>query len=1105
MPPDFQKKVHCLDPRRYGRILTCFYLALCPVALIANSDYSHDIGDVVTPLIESYCVDCHGDKKSKGDLNLEEVLQEGSVADNFRTWERVIDMLEFEDMPPPEEDNQPSDAERSSLIGTIGGTLDDYIQRNAGDPGKIALRRLTSAEYAYTIEDLTGLDLDLEKTFVGEAVGGEGFSNVGDVQFMQDSSLERYLAAAKTVTSHAVIGAGPLFFYQDPGKTGQELSAINRIRDIYQNNGFRTGAGEGAKAYGTDMYEKAFFVAWRYRYRKALEDPEITLPRLAEAEGISTHFATHIWSVLTQKAPRFPSSNIVSAWKALPVPAKSDKFSEATVRRACSELYTKLLNWQKTLAASTQDDEEYPVLTTDPFQANKSHAFNVSMNRSVDTDLLEFEIRIQAADDNEEINPVVIWRNARMQILPAPGEETYDLPLRELVTAETAARLKFGVGRNGVEVGSDDFVSLGQILMTIRLTQPARVAGIRFKVDAVIDVVAGDDCLVRCEVTDGNNARETISSTGAASALLSDPDSPQMVSWTSGIFDFAQNLAQVSHREATPSDRDWIPAPFDNTYNKPERNYYHTAIKYHRDDRFLTENILDRQTARQLDLAWTDLLTAFDYHDTIYRFILKKYQLEGPGESIAEVDRDWIEGLGYPEREYAKILYEDFVYKQWQLDKAEAGHLKDAIQFAEQAWRRPLARQDEKRLKSYYRRLKAEKGLDHEKAIRALLARVLVAPEFLYRIESPVKRAPIVALSDFEMASRLSYFLWSSKPDDALLEAAAKGELSNPEQLASQARRMLKDPKARRLSVEFFGQWLGFYRFDDYAGIDTGTFPNFDGPLKTSMYEESIRFFEYLLVEDRPVDEILFADYAFLNQRLATHYGIPWEETNTASDKLRQVEGVQKYHRGGLLRLGTVLAVTSAPQRTSAVKRGDWVLRRILGTPTPPPPADVGSIPAEEVLPDGLTVRERLEAHRLDSSCVNCHTKIDPLGFALENFNPVGQWRASYGDGGKIDTMGILDDGTEIADFDGLSEYLKREKATFHRNFSRKLLGYALGRREIISDRLLIDKMLETLEDDKRISTLISLIVKSDQFRHQRGQPIESAMKAKQGRDQSKI
>jgi hypothetical protein len=524
--------------------------------------------------------------------------------------------------------------------------------------------------------------------------------------------------------------------------------------------------------------------------------------------------------------------------------------------------------------------------------------------------------------------------------------------------------------------------------------------------------------------------------------------------------------------------------PFDNTYNTAERNYFHTAIKYHRDDDFLCENVLDEGAVAELDGAWGDLLTAFDYHDTIFRFIRDKYSLETPGETVDSANREWVQSIEYPQREYLEILLADYELQQGRLRNAMEDHIQEVLNFAEVAWRRPLKRSEEKRLKSFYARLRKEKTLSHQEAARAVLSRILVAPEFLYRIERPKGKTQIVALSDYEMASRLSYFIWSSMPDAALVQAAAQGELSSPEGLAAQVRRMLEDPKSRRLATEFFGQWFGFYRFDGYAGIDTGRFAFFDQDLKNDLYEESIRFFEYLLTQDRPVDEILSADYTFLNARLAEHYNIPWK-SDTGEWLLR--EGLGLSNRGGLLRLGSVLAITSAPLRTSAVKRGDWVLRRVLGTPTPPPPADVGSIPAEEVLPDGNTVRERLEAHRSDASCVNCHTKIDPLGFALETYNPVGQWRDAYADGGKIDTTGILEDGTEIADFDGLLKYLERERTTFRRNLCRKLLGYALGRSEMISDRLLIDKMLDTLEDDNRFSSLITQIVTSEQFRYQRG------------------
>jgi hypothetical protein len=1073
-------------------------MALCLPLLIAttppaeaaeNSNFDSRLVSDVKPLLEEYCFACHSDEKTKGDVNLQRLLDGESIAEHFKTWELVIDMLEFEDMPP-EEEPQPSADQRAQVIESLGEIIEKTVHLNAGDPGPVTLRRLTSAEYAYTIKDLTGLDLDLEKSFVGEAVGGEGFSNVGEVQFVQDAILERYLEAAKKVASHAIVGSGPLVFYQDPGKTGQEISAINRIKRLYRQHGFRTGAGEGAKAYGLEQYEKAFFAAWRFKHRSGQEIEKVSLASLAAQEGISVEFLTHIWETLSDGKPTFPSSEIIQSWQSLPGPGRAD---EAFVREQCRQLYDKLFSWQKTLAASTQDDEEYPVLTDDPFKANRSHNFAVRLNAAEGSDFNAFEIRVRTADSNSSQSPAVLWKNPRIEFRDSDGK-AQSMPLADMVTEDTAKALRFGQGVGGASIDAHDFLVLGDQMLTIHFVEPEGSGRAVFKAAAIIDVESGDDTLVRCEVTDGSFGRETISSTGAASALLASPDSPNLPEWETGIRDFARNLAQVSHREPTPSDRDWIPAPFDNTYNKPERNYFHTAIKYHRDDRFLIENMLGPNLREELERAWTDLLTAFDYHDTIFRFVLKKYQIEAPGTAIEAADPPWISQQGEPQRGYLLNLYEDFHAKQARLESARTGHLLDVVAFAEEAWRKPLTELQRERLSDFYEYLVDEKQQNHESAIRSLIARVLVAPDFLYRVEAPKKQAPIVALSDFALANRLSYFLWSSKPDKALLDAAVRGELVDPDNLAAQAKRMLADPKSRRLATEFFGQWFGFYRFDDFTGIDAEHFPGFSVDLKVSLYDESVSFFEYIIAQDRPLDEILFADYTFLNGSLAEHYGIPWEESDEPSqDSLIRVEGVSDYNRGGLLRQGSILAVTSAPLRTSAVKRGDWVLRRVLGTPTPPPPADAGSIPAEESTGDGLTLRERLEAHRSDESCVNCHMRIDPLGFALEQYDPVGQWRENYGDGGAIDTSGILKDGTEITGFSGLADYLGREKATFHRNLSRKLLGYALGRSEIVSDRLLIDKMMESLDSDNRLSTLVALIVTSEQFRHQRGNPPEYA------------
>jgi hypothetical protein len=489
----------------------------------------------VNPLVNAYCVDCHGKEKTEGDLNLEELINGISIAKDFKTWELVAEMLEFEDMPPPEESEQPSSKERSAAIGSIGETLESYMREFAGDPGEVRLRRLTSAEYAYSIQDLTGLDLYLEKDFADEAVGGEGFSNVGSVQFMQDSNLERYLAAAKRVASHAIIGAGPLRFYEDPGLTGQELSAINRIRKIYRENGFRTGAGEGANAYGIEMYEKAFFVAWKFRHRKTLGLRGIDLADLAKEEGVSVVFAKSLWNTLNQRSPGFPTRNIVDAWNRIPAPTGDSNVSETEIRMKCSELYQYLFDWQKTLAASSIDDEEYPVLTDDSFVAKESHSFSVGINRENDSELLEFEIRVMVPDDDQGLQPAIVWKNPTMRILPEPGGESYDQPLRELVDSVTAEQLKFGQGPNGAEIGPDDFVVYGRKSMAISVVLPTKLSRVQFRVDVELNVELGDDCIARIEVTDGSSAGETVSSTGAASALLSNPDSPQLVEWTSGI------------------------------------------------------------------------------------------------------------------------------------------------------------------------------------------------------------------------------------------------------------------------------------------------------------------------------------------------------------------------------------------------------------------------------------------------------------------------------------------------------------------------------------------------------------------------------------------
>ena len=1066
-----------------GSMLLLVALFLGPCIAAEGESSALDFHKTVAPLAQQYCVECHSDKKAKGDLNLEAMLGRLAFAADFKSWERVVQMLEEGEMPP-EKKPQPEDGQRRLLISVLRGQLEEAVQRDAGDPGRVVLRRLTSAEYAYTILDLTGLDLGLERLLAGDAVGGEGFSNVGDVQFVQDSTVERYLDAAKRVASHALIGAGPLQFYRDPGRTGQELSAIQRIQEIYRQHGFRTGAGEGAEAFGLELYPKAFYAAWRYRFRHELETADVTLPELAAREGIEPGFLQHVWSVLNDQTIRFPASEIVSRWQALPAPVSGEQATEdLKVRSACADVYRLLREWQGALAVNSSDDEESPVLTEGKFRPSLSHSFRVRVDWAPGA--LEAKLLVSVTPADRDSSPVVVWKQPRISFRKTGAGRARPRPLKELLSEETARRLGFGSGIEGADVGPSDFVTRGRFDLSVLIPVPEGSASALLTVEARLDPGQGDAGPVRCVISDGMVEGETVASTGASSALLADPDGAEIAAWTAGADEFARKLPQVSHREPAPSDRDPIPAPFDNTYNTPERNAFHYDIKYHRDDQFLTEHLLGPDDREALEQAWADLFSSFDYYGTYLRFVAKKFEIDLDGKGLADLTPEWIESLNEEPRGHVRRLHAEHGRMIDRLADAQALHVDEAILWAARAWRRPLTSSEEDRLRSFYRTLRDEVGMEHSEALSGLLARILMAPPFLYKIESPRDAEGIVPLTDWELASRLSYFLWSSLPDAELMRVAAAGELRDPDELERQARRMLRAPKARRLAAEFFGQWFGFYRFDQYRGVDTGRFPEFTDRLKGAMHDEAVSFFEYLVREDRPVDEILFADYAFLNRELAGLYGV--EDADAPTNRLARVEGVGRFRRGGLLQLGAVLTVTSAPLRTSAVKRGDWVLRRVLGTPVPTPPADVGSIPADDVLGDGKTVRERLEAHRRDVSCVNCHSRMDPLGFALEHFDPIGRWRDTYRDGKEIDASGTLNDGTEISGLEELRGYLRGRKDTFQRNVCVKLLGYALGRSAAISDRPLIDHMTGGIAADPRFSSLVIQIVTSPQFRTQRG------------------
>lgn len=367
-----------------------------------------------------------------------------------------------------------------------------------------------------------------------------------------------------------------------------------------------------------------------------------------------------------------------------------------------------------------------------------------------------------------------------------------------------------------------------------------------------------------------------------------------------------------------------------------------------------------------------------------------------------------------------------------------------------------------------------------ETGIEVALSYLLISPEFLFRVqrEPTGLTAPTpYPLSDIELASRLSFFLWGSLPDDELLELAEAGRLSDPAVLGAQAERMLEDRRSWALTENFAGQWL-YLRNLDSVTPDARLFPDFDDNLRQAFRKETELFFDRIVREDRSVLELLRADETFLNERLAKHYGIP----HVYGSHFRRVKLDPQYRRGGLLRQGSLLSVTSYATRTSPVLRGKWVLENILGTPPPPPPPDIPALSDSKVAAD-LPVRERLAQHRADPTCAACHRAIDPIGFALENYDAVGRWR-ELESGGPIDVTGSLPDGRPITGIEGLETGLLEHPELFVSTLSEKLLTYAIGRGHDPNDAPAIRRVVREAKDaDYRFSAIIRAIVTSVPFR----------------------
>ncbi len=1001
----------------------------------------------VQPFLQTYCVTCHGGEKPEADLDLSPYTSVDRVIAGFSYWDLVLEKLEAAEMPPDKAKKHPSDAQRDEVVAWIHALRKDEAAKSAGDPGPVLARRLSNAEYDYTIRDLTGVDIRPTKEFPVDPANQAGFDNSGESLAMSPALVKKYLQAARTVADYLVLQPEGFAFAPHPvvADTDRDKYSVLRIVDFY-------------KRQPTD-YADYFAAAWRYQNRAALGRPQATLAEVAADAKVSAKYLGTIWTTLTTREDVGPGAKLQAMWRALPAPGAG---ADTLVRERCVQMRDYVLQLREKLVPEVKN-----------LVADKTGIQNGSQT-------------------------LVMWKNRQM----AANRRKYD-PAALHVEGATVATS--GPEKKMEATEPDD--------------APAKPAAKPEK-NPVAAVRMGGNFLAPAITTTGTSATFKMA---AAKHRGSDPD----------LLVPADPAARAKYEAAFARFADVFPDAFYITerarvYLDAEKEQklagrllsagLHSMTGYFRDDGPLYDLVLDDAGRRELDALWQEfdfsaaipvrMHTSFVWFERTdsgfmrdeefdpYRPEDKSVTTQAKIRKLGELYLAKAVRNGASEA-VQQAIREHFAHvaasNLW-LDEARAAavpkHLQALEDFAARAWRRPLTAHGRATLREFYRVEREQNGVDHEEAMRDSIVAVLMSPHFNYRIDLVASATELVKpgvglLSDYALASRLSYFLWSSMPDAELLAHAAAGDLHRPEVLAAQARRMTQDARVRRLATEFAGNWLDFRRFEEHNAVDRERFPTFDNDLRTAMFEEPLRFFTDVAQNDRSVLNFLYGDYTFVNAPLAKHYGM---SVAPAPGEWVRVDDAGRYERGGLLPMSVFLTANSPGLRTSPVKRGYWVVRRVFGERIPPPPPQVPALPSDEKSLGDLTLRDTLARHRADKTCAACHARFDSFGLVFEGYGPVGERRDKDFAGHVVDTRAPFPGGSEGAGLAGLRTYIRDHRQNdFVDNLCRKLLAFGLGRTLQLSDDELVAQMKAQLAaSDYRFGVLVESIVTSPQFRTKR-------------------
>ena len=1022
-------------PLRRLIVLTCGLFL--PFASLSADDYV----EKVLPILKDSCLNCHSTKKQKGDVDLEQFASVADIRRSPKVWEAVLEQVASGEMPPKKE-KALSTAAKKTLLDWTRLTLEGIALANAGDPGPVVLRRLSNSEYTYAIQDLTRVpSLDPAREFPVDGSAGEGFTNVGAALVMSPGLLSKYLDAGKDVAQHAVLLPDGIAFSDKTTKrdwTNEKIAAIKAFYARYSVAGkVESVLVQGNKVDlvgGAGRLPIELYLSATLTHRDVLRSGRKTVEQVAQELGLNARYLGALWTSMNGDTASIFLDPIRADWrKALPadvpVLAASIKAWQASLWRFGAIGHIGKVNgpkgWQ---------------LPVDPVVAREDFRVAIPAGDSPKVYLTSANLHSDRAS--------LVWSKARVVVKGKP-DAAVAIPAGKPSGPNTVIEVALPAGLPKgaeflVECHLPKEASGAACVQAWVTTTPSAVSGRIFPTGAPINKKKGG------KWSDGEGAM------GFAAPLLA----------TEG------GVARQDVLRSAQAFRDIFPSALCYASVVPVDEVV-TLTLFYREDDALRRLMLDDKAAAELDRLWSDL-----------RFISQEAFLQVESfESLYQfATQDANPNAFEPLREPIMRRAAEF---QQELLAAEPKHVDAVVRLAAEAWRRPLKEGEADRLRALYQELRKQE-LPHDLAVRRLIARVLVSSAFLYRGEKAGAGEKATPVNDWELATRLSFFLWSSAPDAELRGLAASGKLHEPEVLAAQMRRMVKDARSVRLAREFGCQWL---HVRDVATLDEKSerhFPTFVS-LRGDMQEEAERFFADLFQQDRPVLSLINADHAFVNGPLARHYGL-----KVTGEGWQRVEGVRAQGRGGILAFAATLAKQSGASRTSPILRGNWLSEVLLGEKLPRPPKDVPILP--ETAPQGLTERQLIEKHSSDPACARCHQRVDPFGFALEGFDAIGRARSKDAAGLDIDTRTVLPGGMAVDGLNGLRDYLlTRRQDDFLRQFSRKLLGYALGRSVQLSDKPLLDAMVARLKDGEgRVGGALELIVRSPQFREVRGRDFKT-------------